>query len=113
MAKLAHNGKRFLERAKTAGLDVGTSEGLAVVPIIIGDSILAAVVSHRLAEAGVNVQPIIYPAVPEKAARLRFFITSNHSDSAIDTAVDATADVLKRTMSEGEGLKLLADSLSR
>ncbi|MEM9221978.1 MAG: aminotransferase class I/II-fold pyridoxal phosphate-dependent enzyme [Pseudomonadota bacterium] len=113
VTKLVANGHRFLEKAKDAGLDVGTSEGLAVVPIIVGDSILAAVVSHRLAEAGVNVQPIIFPAVPEKAARLRFFINSTHTFDDIDTAVAATADCLKRTMSEGEGLKILADSLNR
>ena len=84
-----------------------------MIPIIVGDSILAAVVSHRLAEAGINVQPIIYPAVPEKAARLRFFINSTHSAEDIDRAVAATAECLERTRKEGEGLKLLADSLAR
>ncbi|MEO1102939.1 MAG: aminotransferase class I/II-fold pyridoxal phosphate-dependent enzyme [Pseudomonadota bacterium] len=113
VTKLAENGQRFAEKAREAGLDIGTSEGLAVVPVIVGDSILAAVVSHRLAEAGVNVQPIIFPAVPEKAARLRFFINSTHSFDDIDRAVAATAECLKRTMNEGEGLKLLADSLNR
>jgi 8-amino-7-oxononanoate synthase len=113
VARLAANGQRFLARAKDAGLDTGTSEGLAVIPVIIGDSILAAVVSHRLAEAGLNVQPIIYPAVPEKAARLRFFINSTHTAEAIDRAVTLTADCLDRTLSDGEGLKQLADSLGR
>jgi len=113
VTKLAENGHYFLEKARAAGLDVGTSEGLAVIPIIVGDSILAAVVSHRLAEAGINVQPIIYPAVPEKAARLRFFLTSNHTADDIDKAVAATAECLEKTRKEGEGLKLLADSLSR
>ncbi|WP_108663612.1 aminotransferase class I/II-fold pyridoxal phosphate-dependent enzyme [Acuticoccus kandeliae] len=113
VAKLVENGKHFLAAAKAAGLDTGTSEGLAVTPVIIGDSILAAVVSHRLAERGVNVQPIIYPAVPEKAARLRFFINSTHSPEDIDTAVAITAECLQRTLSDGEGLKQLADSLSR
>lgn len=113
VTRLAENGHLFLEKAKAAGLDTGTSEGLAVVPIIVGDSILAAVVSHRLAEAGVNVQPIIYPAVPEKAARLRFFITASHTAEDIDKAVTATAECLERTRKEGEGLKLLADSLTQ
>jgi 7-keto-8-aminopelargonate synthetase-like enzyme len=31
----------------------------------------------------VNVQPILYPAVDESAARLRFFITSEHSEEQI------------------------------
>ncbi|MEM0907687.1 MAG: aminotransferase class I/II-fold pyridoxal phosphate-dependent enzyme [Pseudomonadota bacterium] len=111
VAKLAENGARFLARGRKAGLDMGTSEGLAVIPVIIGDSILAAVVSHRLMEAGINVQPIIYPAVPEKAARLRFFINSTHTADDIDAAVDATARCLSDTLNEGEGLKLLAESM--
>ncbi|WMS43414.1 aminotransferase class I/II-fold pyridoxal phosphate-dependent enzyme [Acuticoccus sp. MNP-M23] len=113
VTKLVENGQHFLKTAKAAGLDTGTSEGLAVVPIIIGDSILAAVVSHRLSEAGLNVQPIIYPAVPEKAARLRFFINSTHTFEDIERAVELTATCLKLAASEGEGLKLLANSLAR
>lgn len=113
VAALHVNGQRFLEKAKAAGLNVGTSEGLAVMPVIISDSILAAVVSHRLLDRGVNVQPIIYPAVPEKAARLRYFITASHSAEDIDLAVSATAECLDRTMSDGEGLKQLADSIAR
>lgn len=113
VARLAENGTRFLAAAKAAGLDTGTSEGLAVIPVIIGDSILAAVVSHRLLAEGVNVQPIIFPAVPEKAARLRFFITSGHTAEDIDTAVAKTAACVARTVKDGEGLKQLADSLGR
>ena len=113
VAALAANGHRFLDRAQAAGLDVGTSEGLAVVPVIVGNSLLAAVVSHRLAEAGVNVQPIIYPAVPERAARLRYFITANHTDADIDRAVDLTAECLAGARAEGDFMKKLQDSLSR
>ena len=39
--------------------------------------------SNRLKADGINVQPILYPAVDESAARLRFFITSEHSESQI------------------------------
>ena len=36
--------------------------------------------SLRLLELGINVHPIFYPAVPNDAARLRFFITINHTE---------------------------------
>lgn len=111
VAALSANGARFLAAAQAAGLDTGTSEGLAVIPVIVGDSILAAILSHRLAEAGVNAQPIIFPAVPEQAARLRFFINSTHSADDIDTAVRVTAECLERTRRDGAGLKQLADGL--
>lgn len=108
---LAANGTRFLAAANAAGLNTGTSAGLAVTPVIVGDSIVAAILSHRLAERGVNVQPIIFPAVPEKAARLRFFINSTHSAADIDTAVALTAECLAEVRANGEGLKQLAASL--
>ncbi len=81
------NGDYFLKEAKSAGLDTGLSQGCAVVPIMIGDSLKATVLSARLLERGLNVLPIIYPAVPEKSARLRFFITSEHTYEQLDLAV--------------------------
>jgi hypothetical protein len=43
---------------------------------------------------GINVQPILHPAVEEKATRLRFFITSRHSEEQIRQAVEAVAEEL-------------------
>ena len=89
VARLRANGLRFRQQAQEAGLDVGLSEGYAVAPIIIGSSLQAATVSDRVYKAGVNALPIIYPAVPEKAARIRFFVTSEHDDAMIDEAIAA------------------------
>jgi hypothetical protein len=40
------------------------------------------------------VQPILYPAVEESAARLRFFVTARHTEPQIRTTVDAVAEEL-------------------
>ena len=45
-----------------------------------------------------GVQPILYPAVEESAARLRFFITSTHSPEQIDHTVDAVAEELQEIL---------------
>ncbi|KZK88652.1 putative pyridoxal phosphate-dependent acyltransferase [Pseudovibrio sp. Ad46] len=82
------NGQYFLEKAQTAGLDTGVSQGCAVVPIMMGDSLKATVLAARLLDRGLNVLPIIYPAVPEKSARLRFFITSEHTEEQLDLAIE-------------------------
>jgi 8-amino-7-oxononanoate synthase len=42
------------------------------------------------------VQPILYPAVPEKSARLRFFMSCRHTTEDINTTVSALADEYKR-----------------
>ena len=80
-------GALFLELAKAAGIDTGSSAGISVVPAIVGSSMRAARLSSRLFERGFNVQPILYPAVPEKLARLRYFITCEHSEEDIRQAV--------------------------
>ncbi len=108
VARITGNGTRFVERARAAGLDVGTSAGRAVVPVITGDSVVAAVASNILLEKGFNVLPIIFPAVPEKAARLRFFITSRHRPEEIDAAVDATAEAVAQARGAGGDLNTLA-----
>ncbi len=73
----------FLSLAKRAGLDTGASSGTAVIPIITGNSLVALRLSHRMFSDGINVQPILYPAVDESAARLRFFMTCLHSEEQI------------------------------
>ncbi len=93
---LQARGAYFLERAKVRGIDTGLSVGLAVIPAIIGSSMRAAKISEALFERGINVQPILFPAVPERSARLRFFISHAHSEAQIDQTVDALAEQLAR-----------------
>jgi 8-amino-7-oxononanoate synthase len=81
---LRERAKYFLEQAKAKGFDTGVSQGYAVVPVIIGSSLKATKLSQKMFELGVNVQPIIHPAVEEKAARLRFFISHTHTPAQID-----------------------------
>lgn len=88
VSRLQENGQRFFELAKTAGIDVGTSEGWAIIPAVTGSSLKAARLADALFKQGINVQPIIYPAVPEKAARLRFFLSSEHKADQLVHTVD-------------------------
>ncbi|MCE7520545.1 aminotransferase class I/II-fold pyridoxal phosphate-dependent enzyme [Halomonas titanicae] len=84
----------FLEQATTRGLDTGKSIGAAVVPVIIGSSAAAARLSNALLEQHINVQPILHPAVPEKSARLRFFLSCEHTQAHIDQTLDALTALL-------------------
>ena len=89
--RLRKRSHLFLSLAREAGLDTGDSEGTPVVPVITGNSMVALRLSNRLKSDGINVQPILYPAVDESAARLRFFITSEHSEEQIRFTVERTA----------------------
>jgi 8-amino-7-oxononanoate synthase len=103
-ARLRRNGALFLKLAKEAGLDTGLATGYSVVPVIVGDSVRAVQLSNDLLEEGVNALPIIHPAVPEGMARLRFFITCNHTDEQISHAVAVTAKRLKDLQDRNFGL---------
>lgn len=105
--KLHRNGALFLEEARKAGLDTGLSVGFSVVPVLVGDSLRAVQLSNELLEDGVNALPIIHPAVPEGQARLRFFITCNHTEEQIRHAVEATSRRLKSLEERKFGLASL------
>ena len=79
----------LLTEAKKAGLDIGLSQGFSIVPVIVGSSLKAVKLSNALFKAGINIQPIIHPAVEEKAARLRFFLSNQHTPAHIDTTIAA------------------------
>lgn len=92
---LQQRGQLFLDHARRAGIDTGGSAGLAVIPAIVGSSLQAVRLSAAMFKRGINVQPIIYPAVPEKAARLRFFISSEHTEADIIKTVAVLAEELR------------------
>ena len=78
----------FLKMAKESGINVGTSQGFAIVPAITGSSLKAAKLSNRLFDSAINVQPIVHPAVEEKAARIRFFLSGQHTEAQIKLTVE-------------------------
>ena len=96
VAKLHANARLFLQLSREAGLDTGPSGGSAIVPIILGHSINSLRLSRALFARGISVQPILYPAVEERAARLRFFITSSHTPDQIRRTVAAMQEELAR-----------------
>ncbi|NSL24014.1 aminotransferase class I/II-fold pyridoxal phosphate-dependent enzyme [Agrobacterium tumefaciens] len=104
VAQLRENGRLFLDVARRAGLDTGTSGGHSIVPVIVGDSLRAVQLSNELLKADVNALPIIYPAVQEGMARIRFFLTSDHTRGHIETAVNLTANSLNDLLKRNVGL---------
>ncbi|MGI4806527.1 MAG: hypothetical protein ACRYF2_00245, partial [Janthinobacterium lividum] len=68
----------------------------------------AAKAADLLFEEGINVHPIIYPAVPERTARLRFFITADHDPARLTEIAAAVARALDKTRGAARGLDILA-----
>ena len=94
LRRLRENADRFRETARAAGIDIGDSADSPVVPCIVGSSERALALATALFDHGFSVNPILYPAVPDDQARLRFFVTSCHSDEQIRYTVKALAEEL-------------------
>jgi 8-amino-7-oxononanoate synthase/acyl carrier protein len=94
--RLHQNSKLFLTLAQAERLNTGLSKDTPVVPVILGDSMHCLRLSQALNARGINVQPIVHPAVEERAARLRFFITANHTEEQIRYTVAALAEELAK-----------------
>jgi 8-amino-7-oxononanoate synthase len=94
VTRLQQRATRFLALCRAAGLDTGASEGTPVIPVIVGDSLSAARLSELLFDAGINVQPMVAPSVPNDQARLRFFIACDHTEEQLLTTVDTVARAL-------------------
>lgn len=90
----------FRGLARGAGLEIGSSRHSGMIPVVIGSSFLSMTVAERLALRGINVQPVIYPAVPDEEARLRFFVSAIHTEDQIRTTVRAVAETLARARAE-------------
>jgi 8-amino-7-oxononanoate synthase len=98
--RLHERARLFLKLARERGIDTGTAGGSAVVPAILGNSLHSLQVSEALRLRGINVQPILYPAVEETAARLRFFITATHTEQQIRETVEVLAEEIARVRAE-------------
>jgi 8-amino-7-oxononanoate synthase len=84
----------FWRGCQQLGLPLGSSEGTPVVPIILGDSQACSRLCWQLKERGIEVKPIIYPAVEESAARLRFFLSYDHTEEQLDHTLKALRELL-------------------
>jgi 7-keto-8-aminopelargonate synthetase-like enzyme len=96
VSRLQDRADLFRRLARNAGLDIGSSEHSAVVPVIVGGSARCLCLAQALRERGLNVSPIIAPATPETGTRLRFFLTSDHTVEQLGFAVTALAEELAR-----------------
>ncbi len=98
--KLQKISREFVDYAKSCGLDTGKAEGYAVVPIMLGSSLLAGKLATRLFARHINVMPIIYPVVEEGGARLRFFLSAAHRSEHVRQAIDILCEELPLAQQE-------------
>ncbi|MEO0374977.1 MAG: aminotransferase class I/II-fold pyridoxal phosphate-dependent enzyme, partial [Cyanobacteria bacterium P01_A01_bin.17] len=94
VVQLRERSALFLQLAQEMQLNTGASHDSPVIPIIVGEPYRAVQLSRSLLQCGINAQPMVFPSVPYNAARVRFFLTSLHSDEQIEATVVAIASSL-------------------
>lgn len=92
--KLEENTKYFREKIKAAGFNI--KEGIhPIVPIMLGDAVLAQTMAAKMLEKGVYVIGFFYPVVPKGTARIRVQISAAHTKEDLDFAVEKFSEVKK------------------
>ena len=74
------------------GFDVGTTAS-AVIPVKIGDIPKTLEAGSLLLKAGIYTNPIMYPAVSKKNARIRMNVMATHTKEHLDKVLNAFTDI--------------------
>lgn len=90
--KLSKNTLYYRESLKKAGFNI--LEGIhPIVPIMLGDALLAQKVSALLLEKGIYATAFSYPVVPLNKARIRTQVSAAHEKKDLDYAVETFAEI--------------------
>jgi glycine C-acetyltransferase len=92
LAKLRRNAEIF--RAGMAANDFNLQPGEhPIIPVMLGDAVLAQKMAGRLLELGLYVIGFSFPVVPQGAARIRVQVSAAHSEDDLQFAINAFAKV--------------------
>ena len=90
--RLEENTRYFRKGMEDAGFAISAGEH-PIVPVMLGDAVLAQKMSQRLLERGVYAIGFFYPVVPQGKARIRTQISAAHTKEDLDKAIAAFAAV--------------------
>lgn len=92
--RLEANTRRFRQGMSARGFDIKPGEH-PIVPIMLGDAVLAQKMAARMLEKSVYVIGFSYPVVPKGAARIRAQVSAGHSPEDLDFAMRVFAEAKK------------------
>ena len=88
LQQLRENTTYFRSEMVARGFEIPESDH-PIVPIMIGDAIVAAEMADRLLSEGIYVRAFSYPVVPRGKARIRTQMSASHSRDDLDQAITA------------------------
>ncbi|MNS20773.1 8-amino-7-oxononanoate synthase/2-amino-3-ketobutyrate coenzyme A ligase [compost metagenome] len=93
--QLRANIEYFKKGLTDMGLDVGNTCS-AIIPVKIGDPHKTGQVGKMLLEFGIYANPILYPAVSKKDARIRMSLMATHNCEQLGKALEAFEYINKK-----------------
>ncbi|WP_134089355.1 pyridoxal phosphate-dependent aminotransferase family protein [Olivibacter sp. XZL3] len=79
------------------GFDLGKTES-PILPVYIRDNDATFLITKKLHEAGVFVNPVVSPAVASQDSLIRFSLMASHTFSQIDEAVSKLTQAYRETL---------------
>ncbi len=92
--RLRDNTKYFRDKMSDAGFNIIPGVH-PIVPIMLGDAVLAQKMAEALLGKGIYVIGFSYPVVPKGQARIRTQVSAGHTQNDLDFAVDKFIEVKK------------------
>jgi len=89
---LHSNAAYFREKLTERGFDLKPGEH-PIIPVMLGDAVLATRMADMLLERGVYVIGFSFPVVPKGQARIRTQMSAGLTHEQLDTAIDAFTEV--------------------
>ena len=90
--RLHENAAYFRQKMEDRGFELKPGEH-PIVPVMLGDAMLATTMANKLLERGVYVIGFSFPVVPKGQARIRTQMSAGLTRAQLDTAVDAFTEV--------------------
>jgi len=90
--QLWENTEYMQREIQALGFDTGVSNS-PVIPMVVGDDVVAFTFAARLQDEGVFANPVITPAVPTGGALIRTSYMATHRRPHLDRALEALAKV--------------------
>lgn len=91
---LEENTRYFRAGMKQAGFDIAPGDH-PIVPVMLGDAVLAQKMSQKLLEHGIYAIGFFFPVVAKGKARIRTQISAAHTEEDLDKAIAAFAATYK------------------
>ena len=93
--RLWANARQFREQMSAAGFTLAGADH-AIIPVMLGDAVVAQKFARELQKEGIYVTGFFYPVVPKGQARIRTQMSAAHTPEQITRAVEAFTRIGKQ-----------------